>query len=154
MTMPTRFRLAVLAAATAVLCVAGCVSPRDVAAEQGYPKKRLLRPADVPPLSPGESHYFAEIDRAGGQSLCVLRLAPAAIVKKQYHKRQDLTLTIIRGSVIVEVEETRYLVGPAESVLLPKLTAYSILPRDGSPEVLATMVFSPNFDSADMVVEE
>ncbi len=150
--MPTRFRLSMLAAAVAVLCVGGCVSPRDVAAEWGHPKKRVCRDAVVPPLAPGESHYFAEIDSAGGQSLCVLRLAPAAIVKKQYHKRQDLTLTIIQGHVIVQVEKTRYLVGPAESVLLPRLTAYAILPRDGSAEVLATMVFSPSFSAADTVV--
>ena len=150
----SRARFFLLASALAAVCATACVSERHVALERGFPRKRIFRPEELSRLAPDQSYFFAEHDRGGSQSLCVLQLAPGATVKKQYHAEHDLTLSVVSGEAIVWVEKTRYLVGPGSALLLPRLTAYSILPQDDSEEFVALMVFSPGFDEKDVVLEE
>jgi mannose-6-phosphate isomerase-like protein (cupin superfamily) len=136
--------LAVLAVACGLL--SGCLTKRQEAQLADFPRNRVFQPEAAPPLPEGKDHYFAEFDRGGSQSICLLRLAPDAALRKRYHAEHDLTLFVVSGSAIVEVEETRYFVTPGCSVLLPRLTAYAIMPNKSEKDFVAQMAFSPPLD--------
>lgn len=131
----------------------GCLSAREEAKQADFPRNRVFDPEGTPPLPPGKDHFFGEIDRGGTQSVCLLMLAPDAVLKKRYHAGHDLTLIVVSGSAIVQVEETRYFVKPGGAVFLPRMTAYTVMPHESEKAFTALMVFSPAFDQTDTVLE-
>jgi mannose-6-phosphate isomerase-like protein (cupin superfamily) len=60
---------------------------------------------------------------------------------------------VARGSAIVQVEDTRYTAEPGAAVVLPRYTAYSVLPTGGE-ELLAVLTYTPAFHGKDVVVVE
>jgi mannose-6-phosphate isomerase-like protein (cupin superfamily) len=118
-----------------------------------FPHNRVFRAGELQEI--GDAGYvFGEYDRGGEQSLCVLRLAPDTKLAKRYHAKMDMTLFVVEGSAIVEVEETRYFVTPGDAVLLPRYTAYAILPHRTEKPFTALMVFSPPYDKDDVTLED
>ena len=153
--MPRR-HAAVWAAALMIFAMplGGCLTPRQQARVDAFPRNRVFTPEDVVPLGADVSAFLGEYDSGGGQNLCILQLAPGARLGKRYHARHDLTLMVVSGKGIVEVEETRYAVGPGTAVLLPRLTAYAVLPNQSEGEFVALLVYSPAFDGEDVVLEK
>ncbi len=147
-----RFCAIALVAAFVVL-LSGCMTERQKARLLRRPRNVVFKPADAVPLAEGETHAFYEYDRGGSQSLFVLQLAAHARLKKRYHEAHDLVLTVARGSAIVQVEDTRCTADAGAAVVLPRYTAYSVLPTGGE-ELLAVLTYSPAFDGDDVVVVE
>ena len=132
----------------------GCLTPRQVARLDVFPRNRVFNPAEITPLGEERTAFLGEYDNGGGQSICILQLAPGATLHKRYHNLSDLTVFVVRGRGVVQVEGTRYRVEPGSAVLLPRLTAYAVLPDEGDEEFFALMVYSPPFAGDDVVVEE
>ncbi|MGD2174451.1 MAG: hypothetical protein PVJ27_03525, partial [Candidatus Brocadiaceae bacterium] len=131
-----------------------CLTERQKAKQFRQPTNRLFEPDRLSPLAPDQTHAFGEYDGGGSQNVCVLQLAPDATLTKRYHKEHDLTLLAVAGSAIVIVEETRYFVTPGAAVVLPRYTAYAILPHRTEKEFVALMVYSPPYGGEDTVVIE
>lgn len=142
-------------AATALL-PAGCLTARQRAKEaEEFPRNRVFEPGSVSEMPAGKDFLFAEFDRGGTQSVCLLMLAPGAELKKRYHADHDMTMFVVSGEAIVAVEETRYTVKPGSAVLLPRLTAYTVLVSPKTDKgFTALVVFSPPFDEKDTVLED
>lgn len=138
----------------ASLAVGGCMTPRQEAQLDVFPRNRVFHPGDITPLGPDRTFYLGEYDKGDGQGICLLQLAPNSRLEKRYHSTSDLTLVVVRGTGVVAVETTRYRVEPGSAVLLPRLTAYSVVPDAGEQEFDALLVFSPPFDEMDVFVEE
>lgn len=137
------------------LLLSGCLTHRQEALLSQRPQNRVFEPGrSVAALAEGELFSFGEYDRGGAQSVCVLKLAPDAVLTKRYHARHDMTLFVVSGTAIVMVEETRYLVTPGSAVLLPRLTAYAIMPHDTEQELTALLIYSPPFDAEDTILED
>ena len=154
-----RSRLLVLVMLVAgAMALTGCLTARQQAQMAAPPTNRVFQPESVAALPPDRDHYFGEFDRSGTQSICLLMLTPDAALTTRYHADHDLTLFVVSGSAIVQVEETRYFVGPGSAVLLPRLTAYSIVPKEmenaAAKGLTALMVFSPPFNEKDTKLEE
>lgn len=139
---------------SAMLLLAGCLTRRQEALEARFPRNRVFEPGRLAQLDPEKPYFLGEWDRACTQSLCLLRVAPGAMLRKSYHAEHDMTLFVVAGSAILKVEETRYFVEPGSAVLLPRYTAYSVTPHQTQEEFVAVMVFSPGFDEEDTFVEE
>lgn len=140
-------------AIVSMLPLLGCLTNRQVAKLTRRPRNVVFKPTDAVPLTEGETHAFYEYDRGGSQSLFVLQLAADARLKKRYHEAHDLVLTVVRGSAIVQVEDTRYTADVGAAVVLPRYTAYSVLPTGGE-ELLAVLTYTPAFHGKDVVVVE
>jgi len=138
----------------ATVSLGGCLTPRQEAQLDVFPRNRTFNPAEIVPLGADRMAFLGEYDNGGGQSICILQLAPGALLEKRYHAWSDLTLFVVQGRGIVQVETTRYRVEPGSAVLLPHLTAYAVLPDGGDEEFVALLVYSPPFDGFDVVVEE
>ncbi len=136
------------------LCPAGCLTPRQQAELDVFPRNRVFHPGDVAPLGPERSSFLGEYDSGAGQNICILQLASSTRLQKRYHTGSDLTMVVVQGTGVVQVEETRYRVEPGSAVLLPRLTAYAVLPDAGETEFRALLVCSPPFRGLDVVVEE
>lgn len=134
--------------------LSGCLSAREEARLAEWPRNRVFEPESASALPQGRDHFFAEVDRSGSQSLCLLMLAPDAMLKKRYHAAHDLTMFVVAGSAIVGVEETRYLVKPGAAVCLPRMTVYAVMPHESEKGFTALMVFSPAFDEKDTILED
>jgi mannose-6-phosphate isomerase-like protein (cupin superfamily) len=132
----------------------GCLTRRQAALLGRQPTNRVFDPATIDPLSGGETHRFGEFDAGDTQNVCLLQLAPDAKLGRRYHRRHDVTLHIAAGSAIVVVEETRYFVGVGSAVIIPRYTAYEILPHRTAEDLAVLMVFSPPFDGRDSVLED
>lgn len=148
-TQRTILTLLLAACATAM----GCTTPRMEARLDRFPRNRVFRADELPEIGE-EGYVFGEYDRGGEQSLCLLQLAPDAALAKRFHKGMDLTLVVVEGSAIVQVEETRYFVKPGDAVLLPRYTAYAILPHKTETPFSALMVYSPPYEKADVTLED
>ncbi len=139
-------------AAVLLLPLLGCMTERQKARIMRRPTNVAFEPGDAAPLGE-ETFRFYEYDRGGSQSLCVLQLAADARLKKRYHKNHDVVLSIVAGSAIVEVEKTRYTLSRGSAVVLPRYTAYSLLPTRGD-DLLAVLVYTPPFDGRDVELLE
>ena len=140
--------------ALAALALGGCLTPRQEAQLDVFPRNRTFTAEQVVPLGVERTAFLGEYDNGGGQSICILQLAPDAVLTKRYHTGSDLTLFVVSGRGIVQVEQTRYRVEPGSAVLLPRLTAYAVLPHGSDEEFVALLVYSPPFAGYDVVVEE
>lgn len=140
--------------ASVSLALGGCLTPRQEAQLDVFPRNRTFQPGEVVPLGAERTAFLGEYDNGGGQNICILQLAPGARLEKRYHTGSDLTLFVVRGRGIVLVETTRYRVEPGSAVLLPHLTAYAVLPDGSEEEFVALLIYSPPFDGFDVVVEE
>ena len=149
-----RFSVWGVVLAIVLLTPAGCLTPRQEAQLDVFPRNRTFQADEVVPLGAERTAFLGEYDNGGGQSICILQLAPGATLEKRYHTWSDLTLSVVQGRGIVQVETTRYRVEPGSAVLLPRLTAYAVLPDGGEEEFVALLVYSPPFDGYDVVVEE
>jgi mannose-6-phosphate isomerase-like protein (cupin superfamily) len=136
------------------LLACGCLTERQRAQMLRQPTNRVFQPDEVQPLGPDETHLFGEFDAGGSQNTCLLQLDSEAKLTKRFHKEHDLTLLAASGSAIVIVEETRYFVTPGSAVILPRYTAYSILPHRSEDDFVALMVFSPPYEGEDVVLLE
>ncbi len=140
---------------TFVLLLTGCLTPRQQEALSDYPRNRVFDPGRFAvELQEGATHAFGEYDRGDGQSICVLQLAPGSKLDRRYHAEHDMTLFVVSGNAIVVVEEMRYVVGPGSAVLLPRFTAYAVLPTDEEEEFRALLVYSPPFVVEDTFLEK
>lgn len=137
-----------------LLLSCGCLTPRQEARLDRFPHNRVFLPDSAPKLPEGQAHRFYEFDAGEGQSICLLQLAPDAARQKRYHAYHDMTLFVVAGTAVVQVEGTRYFVTPGSAVLLPRLTAYAILPHRAEEPFQALLVYSPPFDGTDTVLEK
>jgi mannose-6-phosphate isomerase-like protein (cupin superfamily) len=138
----------------ASLVLGGCLTPRQQAQLDVFPRNRVFQPGSISPLGPEQTSHLGEYDNGGGQNICLLQLAAGARLQKRYHSASDVTLVVVRGRGVVEVETTRYRVEPGSAVLLPHLTAYAVLPDAGDEEFDALLICSPPFDGSDVLVEK
>ncbi len=153
--MPVDRKLISAAAlALGLLLWPGCLTRRQAALVGRQPTNRVFDPATVAPLGDGETYKFGEFDAADAQNVCLLQLDPGATLAKRYHRHHDVTLHVAAGSAIVVVEETRYFVGVGSAVIIPRYTAYEILPHRSAEDLVVLMVFSPPFDWRDSVLED
>jgi quercetin dioxygenase-like cupin family protein len=136
------------------LSLSGCLTARGQSIEDRFPLRRTFQPEKLRRLNPDQTHRFEEFERSGEQSVCLLQLAPDATLTKRYHVEHDLTLFVARGSAIVKVEETRYSVSAGSAVLLPRLTAYTVMPHESGGDFVALLLFSPPFDGEDVALEK
>jgi mannose-6-phosphate isomerase-like protein (cupin superfamily) len=143
-----------LAIVAGAFLLSGCLSAREQAKLAEFPRNRVFQPESIGELPRGKDHGFGEMNRSGAQSLCLLMLAPDAMLKKRYHAEHDLTVFVVSGSAIVQVEETRYSVNPGAAVFLPRMTAYAVMPHESEKGFTAIMVFSPAFDEKDTILED
>jgi mannose-6-phosphate isomerase-like protein (cupin superfamily) len=149
-----RLRLGeIVLAALLLLPFAGCMTKRQEARIMRRPRNVVFEPTDAAPLGEGDTFRFYEYDRSGEQNFCVLQLAADARLKKRYHKNHDVVLSIMAGSAIVEVEEARYTLSAGSAAMLPRYTAYSLLPTGGE-DLLAVLVYTPPFDGRDVELVE
>lgn len=138
----------------AMLFLTGCLTARQEAVESRFPQNRVFERDRLTELGPEDSYFFGEWDRGGTQTICLLQLAPGTVLEKRYHAERDLTLLVVSGSAIVRVEETRYFVERSGAVVLPRYTAYSIVPHETDQDFVALMVFSPGYDEDDTFLED
>ncbi len=139
--------LAVLA--TLLLSTTGCLSPREQALVNRMPRNQVYQPdSDVLPLD-GQAYVFAEFDRTRSQNSCLMRLARDARLQPRWHPKNDLVLTCVGGRGIILVEETRYPAVPGTTVVVPRMTAYGVIPNDPGADFSAVLIFSPPFDGGD-----
>jgi mannose-6-phosphate isomerase-like protein (cupin superfamily) len=144
-----------VALALAVLTLAGCMTERQQALADRAPRNRVFSPqSDLAPLGDGATHSFQVFDQGGTQTVCLLQLARGTKLAKRYHEAHDLTLCVLRGHAVVVVEETRYAVQAGSAVVLPRMTAYRIMPHEGAEDFAALAVYAPAFDGTDTVLEE
>jgi mannose-6-phosphate isomerase-like protein (cupin superfamily) len=151
--MPGKHLISLLAVLSACAAAAGCMTPRMEAKLDRFPRNRVFRAAELPAIGE-EGYVFGEYDRGGEQSLCLLQLAPDTRLAKRFHAGRDLTLFVVAGSAIVQVEETRYFVNPGDAVLLPRYTAYAVLPHMTEVPFSALLVYSPPYDQTDVTLED
>jgi mannose-6-phosphate isomerase-like protein (cupin superfamily) len=151
--MLSTHRILLLSLLAACACAPGCMTPRMEAKLDRFPHNRVFRAGELRDIGEG-GYVFGEYDSGGEQSLCLLQLAPDTKLAKRYHAGRDMTLFVVEGSAIVQVEETRYFVNPGDAVLLPRYTAYAILPHRTEKPFTALMVFSPPYDKADVTLED
>jgi len=144
--------LAVLLAAS--LLITGCLTPRQEAQIFRQPTNRVFTSDALSPLPADLNSAFAEFDCGGSQNICILQLAKDAELSKRFHKRHDLTLLAVSGNAIVKVEEARYFIKPGMAVMLPRYTAYAIMPNETDTEFDALMIFSPPYEGKDVVLEK
>jgi len=133
------------------LGLAGCMSARDAAKESRAPTNQVFQPdGKLVGLQAGRASSFAEFTRGGAQSVALLQLSSDAVLSKRCHSNHDMVLFVVSGGGIVAVEDVRYVVKPGSAVVLPRLTAYSIMPADNGGDFVAVMVFTPPFDPDDV----
>jgi quercetin dioxygenase-like cupin family protein len=146
---------AAFVALAGVLFLTGCLTPRQEALLRRMPRNQVLTPdSTLAPLGEGESYVFGEFERTRDHNVCLLRLARDFELTKRFHAEHDLILVCVSGSAIVTVEEARYVATPGTTVVLPNLTAYSVLPNDPGRDFAAAMIFSPPFDGKDTFLED
>jgi len=139
-----------------VIGLCGCQTARQRALEAHRPRN-LIFPAEKLEepeirLREGEQAAMILFERSGNQSLHVLQVAQGAMLQPRYHRSQDLTLLCIRGSAIVEVEETRYILNPRCAIFIPRLFTYKIVPHGSEEDFAAIAVFSPPYSVEDVVL--
>jgi len=148
-------RIACAALTVSVLLTLGCVSRRERVVMSRAPRNQAFTSDSVMlPLEEGEAYAFAEFERTRTHNLCLLRLARDASLSKRFHADHDMILLCSAGKAIVIVEDTRYAVAPGSVVVIPSLTAYSVLPNDPQNDFAAVMIFSPPFDGRDTFLED
>jgi mannose-6-phosphate isomerase-like protein (cupin superfamily) len=134
----------------------GCLTERQRALLNEQPANRVIDAAALDMKLPaGKAYSLSEYDRSGTQDMLLLLLAPDARLEKRYHRSEDLTLVIMRGTAIVTVEDTRYFVTPGSAVFLPRMTAYAVepqKPKDGSvpTAIAALLIYTPSYDPEDV----
>jgi mannose-6-phosphate isomerase len=70
----------------------------------------------------GYELVFAENERYAGK---ILHIAPGEMLSLQYHERKDETFYVLKGEVILTVEEG----GDLKEIRLPEGSSYRIAPR-------------------------
>ncbi len=152
--IPTLRCCSLAVAVASVFLSVGCLTPREEAKLAAFPGNRVFDPQSVGELPEGKESYFGKVAQSSTQSVNLLVLAPDAMLKKRYHEQHDLTLVVVAGSAIVQVEETRYFVKPGEVVFLPRMTAYAVMPHETEKPFSALLIFSPPFEPADTMLED
>jgi mannose-6-phosphate isomerase-like protein (cupin superfamily) len=132
--------------------LAGCLTRRQQALVERRPHNRVFTPEEAE-IPEGQSYSFTHFDQGGSQDVMVLKLAPEAKLTRRYHADHDLTLIMSVGSAIVQVEETRYFVEQGAAVVLPRMTAYAVMPHRTEEPITAVMVYSPPYDPEDVHLE-
>ncbi len=142
--------------AVAVLVFAtGCLTRRQQAVLNQRPRNLVFDPGEsVAELPAGQLSAFAEYERTRGQNVCVLQLAPNGMLSERYHAGHDLTLFVVAGKAIVVVEKMRHFVGPGSAVVIPRFTAYTVMPHESDEEFRALLIYSPPFEGEDAFLED
>ncbi len=144
-----------LLAAAILVFATGCLTHRQQAVLNQRPRNLVFDPREsVAELKPGELSAFAEYERTRAQNVCVLQLAPDAMLGERYHAAHDLTLVVVSGKAIVMVEKMRHFVGPGSAVVIPRFTAYTIMPHETTEEFRALMIYSPPFEGEDAFLKD
>jgi mannose-6-phosphate isomerase-like protein (cupin superfamily) len=147
----------VAAVMTVAMCLlaTGCLTARQQAMEARSPQNSVFLPGStILPLAEGQPSAFAEINRTKGQNVCLLRLAANAKLTRRYHADHDLVLVCSAGSGVVMLEEVRQVVVPGSVVIIPRMTAYTIIPGQEQPVFTAVLIYAPPFDGQDTYLEE
>jgi quercetin dioxygenase-like cupin family protein len=132
--------------------LAGCLTAREEAVQFRMPQNHVFDPVEVSgEMAEGP---LALVNRAQGQSVCVLRLPMEDRLGKLYHAETDLTVVVVGGTAAVEVEEARYVAEKGDTIVLPRMTAYSIIPNDPEQPFVGLCVFSPYYAPNDIVPVE
>jgi mannose-6-phosphate isomerase-like protein (cupin superfamily) len=135
------------------------LTERERVLEARAPRNEIFVPGQpIAPLGDGEMAASVEFDRLDSQNLLVLRLAPDAVLTPRYHTGSDLTLFIVSGSGIVEIEGARYFVEPGAAAVIPRLIKYSIRPHQpdddaARTEMVVLQLFNPPYDPMGVVQE-
>jgi hypothetical protein len=142
--------LTAIALAGLCLLTAGCLTERQEAVLSMYPRNQVFGPdSGVLPLEAGQTHVFAEFDRLPEQNVVILRLARNAQLQKRFHYKHDVVILCVSGRAIFLVEDVRHPAGPGTLVVVPRMTAYSIIPNDPASDFSAALVFSPPYEGGD-----
>jgi mannose-6-phosphate isomerase-like protein (cupin superfamily) len=120
---------------------------------QTLPARLKLAPGMLAdhPLKEGEAYQFLTLRESKYSSLHILRLRVGGEVPARYHERHDLVICAMAGSAIVSVEESRFLLKPGETVMVPPYHAYGMLHHGSEEPFVAAMTFSPPYDPDDRV---
>ena len=141
----------------AAVCVAGCMSEREIMLETRGPHSTVISAPAIlqgAELAEGESSFYGVAGGTGTQSVYVLRLAGDAVLHARHHKGHDLTIVCVAGSAIVEIEKERSFVEAPACIVVPRLHKYRIVPHRGEVDFMAFLVYSPPFDGEDEVLAE
>ncbi len=136
----------------AAVCVAGCMSERQIMLETRGPHSTVISAQAIlqgAELAEGESSFYGVVAGTGTQSVCVLRLGGIAVLQARHHREHDLTIVCVAGSAIVEIEEERSFVEAPACIVVPRLHNYKIVPLRGEADFMALLVYSPPFDGED-----
>ena len=131
----------------------GCRTAREKALETSKISNTLLKPHDLPAdaqLPKGQKAQLLKWNATSDQSQHLLQLASEAVMETRYHPRHDLTLTVVEGEGVVEIEGERYKVGISDAVTIPRFHSYKILVQEDSPLFKAVAIYSPPYTGKDV----
>lgn len=133
-------------------CLAGCLTARERALEERMPQNHVFEPAKL--LTGMGEKPLELINRSQTQAVCLLRVPREGKIRKIYHKATDVTLVVVEGMAAVEIEQVRYVAEQGDTIFLPRMTAYSIIPNDPELDFAAVVVYSPSYDPSDIHSED
>jgi len=140
-----------LLVAAAGLAASGCLSARERALQGRQPQNEAFAPADLlAKMEETEHGGLAEVAHASRQQVCLLKLSPTGELSRRYHRNMDMTLVVVSGKAIVQVEEVRHFVEPGMVVVLPRMTAYAVKSHLTDEPFAAVLVWSPRYDPEDV----
>jgi mannose-6-phosphate isomerase-like protein (cupin superfamily) len=147
--------LFLLTALTAAAPLGGCRTPRMKYLQARQPQDEHFEPAAVlSQMAARGRGPLAEVARAPGQHVCMLKLPAGGELKPRYHKRTDVTLVGVAGRAIIRVEDARYVLQPGHVVVVERMAIYGILLHEGDEDFGALMICSPSFDRRDIVLQD
>ncbi len=135
----------------------GCRTRREIVLEDTRISNMVFDHTRMPEamrLGEEEPASFVLWSKDNYQSRHVLQIAPYAALQPRFHRRHDVTLLIVSGQAIVEVEGERNYVRPGMTVTVPRMHKFAIIPHESPGDLIAVLVYSPPFDGGDVLVLE
>ena len=100
------------------------------------------------PLGENEEVKVTDVGENKNSSMHLVQVRENGELRPHYHKRHDEVLYVKKGSGIVTLDGTRYMVKPGSILQVPAKTVHKFLNTGGEPFV-AVSIFSPPFDGRD-----
>lgn len=143
----------IIAVTAGALALSGCMTARESALQGRMPQNHVFAPAALA-ADMEEGVSLSLVNKATAQSVCLLRVPVGGKVDAVYHRATDLTLVVVAGKAAVAIEDARHFVEPGQTVFIPRMTSYSIVPNETDEDFVALVVFAPRYDPADIAAEE